>query len=150
MKTTTPALRRSPSGVLATTALGGAVTAALLVPSATAAKDPCTASEVARTVGSVITSTGDYLDSHPETNQVLTSVLQQPPSPQSIATLNTYFEANPKVKSDIQTVTEPLTDLTTKCRLAVSLPQLLGLLQAVQAQGALPGGPGTAPPTLLR
>ena len=34
--------------------------------------DPCAASEVARTIGSVSKSMGDYLDSHPETNQAMT------------------------------------------------------------------------------
>ncbi|MGH3561578.1 MAG: hemophore-related protein, partial [Mycobacterium sp.] len=87
-------------------------------------------------------STGDYLDSHPETNQVITSVLQQPPGPESIDTLKTYFGANPKVQNDMAKITEPLTDVTTKCRLGVSLPQVLGLLQALQGQGGLPGAPG--------
>lgn len=143
MKTTTA----GPSGVLIAGALGGIVTAAVLVtPAATAAKDPCTASEVARTVGKVIHSTGDYLDGHPETNQVLTAVLQQPPSPQSIGMANAYFDANPKVRSEIQAVTKPLTEVTTSCKLAIGLPQMLSLLQGVGAQDALPGGTGAQPP----
>lgn len=137
MKTTTAALRRNLCGVLAATALGG-VSAALTVPPATAGKDPCVASEVARTVGKVVQSVGDYLDSHPETNQVVTGALQNPPSPQSIGAVNAYFNANPKVQSDIQTVTAPLGELTTKCRLSVGLPEVLGLLQAAQDQT----GPG--------
>lgn len=144
MKTTTIALRRSLTGVLTATAVSGAVAAALLAnpsaPSATAAKDPCVASEIARTAGKVVTSTGDYLDSHPDTNQVLTNVLQQPPSAQTIGTLKAYFDANPKVQNDIAKITAPLTDVTDQCKLAVSLPQVLGLLQAAQAQGGLPGG----------
>ena len=66
-------------------------------PSATGATDPCAASEVARTIGSVAKSTGDYLDAHPETNQAMTTALQQPAGPQSLGSLKTYFEANPKV-----------------------------------------------------
>lgn len=144
MKTSTATLRNSLSGVMVATALGGAVAAALLVspsvPSATAAKDPCVASEVARTVGKVVYSAGDYLDSHPDTNQVVTTVLQQPPNAQSLGVMKAYFDANPKVEDELAKTTEPLTELTDKCKLALSLPQVLGLLQAVQAQGGLPGG----------
>ena len=62
------ALRRSLYTVFAACAAGGASVAALMgnpAPSATAATDPCAASELARTIGSVATSTGAYLDSHP-------------------------------------------------------------------------------------
>ena len=71
MNTTTEALRRSLYAVFAASAVGGASVAALIgnpAPSATAATDPCAASELARTIGSVATSMGTYLDSHPETN----------------------------------------------------------------------------------
>lgn len=123
-------------GVLAATAIGGAVTAALLVvPSATAAKDPCAASEVSRTVGKVTYSAGDYLDSHPQTNQAVTRVLQQPPTQQSIGRLNDYFKANPKAAADIEKITEPLDEVAAQCKLALNLPQMLGLLQAIQGRG---------------
>lgn len=132
--------------------VGGAVTAAVLAtpsaPSATAAKDPCVASEIARTVGKAINSTGDYLDSHPDANQVVTGALQQPPGPQTLANLKGYFDANPKVGDDLAKITAPVTEVSDQCKLAVNLPQVLGLLQAAQAQGALPGGglPGGALP----
>lgn len=150
MNITRAALRRSLSGSGALAALpvvvGGAVTAALLAtpsaPSATAAKDPCVASEIARTVGKVVTSTGDYLDSHPDTNQVMTGALQQQPGPQTLASLKAHFEANPKVQDDLATIIAPVQEVTDQCKLAVSLPQVLGLLQAAQAQGALPGAGG--------
>lgn len=143
MNITRAAVRRSLSGVIAATAAGGAVTAALLAipstPSAIAAKDPCVASEIARTVGKVVTSTGDYLDSHPDTNQVMTGALQQPPGPQTLANLKSHFQANPKVQDDLAKIIAPVQEVSDQCRLAVSLPQMLGLLQAVQGQGGLPG-----------
>ncbi len=152
MNTSTFALRRTLSGVLIATALGGAVTAALVAPPVTASPDPCTASEVARTVGSVARSAGDYLDSHPEANQAMTRVLQQPAGPQRIGELSSYFNANPKVQHDMQSLAQPLTTVSTQCRLPISLPQVLGLMQAAQGQGGLPaqllpGAPGAdAPP----
>lgn len=129
--------------------LGGSMAAVVLAapaaPPVSAGKDPCVASEVARTVGKVVTSTGDYLDSHPDTNQVMTFALQQPPGPQTLANLKSHFEANPKVQDELAKIAEPVNEMTEQCKLAISLPQVLGLLQAVQAQGELPG-PGL--PTL--
>lgn len=126
--------------------LGGAVVATVLntsgVPSATAAKDPCVASEIARTVGKAVTSAGDYLDAHPDTNQVMTGALQQPPGPQTMANIKAHFDANPKVGDDLAKIIAPVQEVSGTCKLAVSLPQLLGLLQAAQAQGALPPGGG--------
>jgi len=140
MSTTTRALRRSLYAVFAVSAVGGAVVAALAVPSATAATDPCAASELARTIGSVGMSTGNYLDSHPETNQALTTISQQQAGPQSLGAVKTYFDANPQVAKDMQQLQQPLVNLSTRCKLPISLPQLMGLMQAAQQGGALPGG----------
>lgn len=115
MKTGTATTRRRLLAVLIALALPGAAVALLAEPSATGASDPCAASEVARTVGSVAKSMGDYLDSHPETNQVMTAVLQQQVGPGSVASLKAHFEANPKVASDLHALSQPLTDLSTRC-----------------------------------
>jgi hemophore len=143
---TSATLRHRLFGVLTATALGGAAVVASAVPSAVGASDPCAASEMARTVGSVAKSAGDYLDSHPETNQAMTNALQQPAGPQSVNSLKSYFDANPKVASDLQTISQPLTGLSTKCKLPISIPQMLGLMQG--AQNGLPGGGGGAAPAL--
>ena len=150
MNTSTKALRRSFYAVFAASAAGGAMAAALMgnaAPSATAAPDPCAASEVARTVGSVATSTGNYLDSHPQTNQALTTISQQQGGPQSLGALKNYFDANPAVGRDMQQLQQPLVSLSGRCKLPITIPQLLGLIQAAQQQGApLPGGlPGGLP-----
>ena len=97
MKTGTATRRRRLFAGLIGAALPGAAVAVLAGPPATGASDPCAASEVARTVGSVAKSMGDYLDSHPETNQTMTTILQQQAGPQSLTSLKSYFEANPKV-----------------------------------------------------
>ncbi len=144
-----PALRRSLFAVLAASALGGAGVVSLVVPSATAAPDPCAASQIAKTVGSVATSTGDYLDTHPQTNQALTTISQQPAGPQSLVALKTYFQAHPDAGKDMQQLQQPLVELSGECKLPITLPQLMGLLQGAQSQGGavtgmLPGGsPGS-------
>jgi hemophore len=144
MISTTKTLRRSLYTVFAASAAGGASVAALMgnpAPSATAATDPCAASELARTIGSVATSTGNYLDMHPETNQTLTTISQQQAGPQSLAAVKSYFDANPQVGKDVQQLQQPLVNMSARCKLPISLPQLMGLMQAAQQQGgALPGG----------
>jgi hemophore len=141
----TATLRRRLFGVLTATAVGGATAVVLLsAPSAVGASDPCAASEMARAIGNVARSAGDYLDGHPETNQAMTTVLQQPAGPDSVNSLKAYFDANPKAASDMQTIALPLAGLSTRCKLPISLPQVLGLMQS--AQGGLPGGlPGSLP-----
>ena len=140
----TATLRRRLIGVLTATGLGGTAAVVLLsAPSAVGASDPCAASEMARTISNVSRSAGDYLDGHPETNQAMTSVMQQPAGPQSATTLKSYFEANPKAASDLQTIAAPLAGLSSRCKMPISLPQVLGFMQS--AQGAIPGGvPGAA------
>jgi len=127
------------------------IVAVMAGPPATGATDPCAASEVARTIGSVAKSMGDYLDSHPETNQAMTTMLQQQAGPQSMTSLKSYFEANPKVALDMTSIAQPLTGLSTQCKLPITVPQAMGLMQQAQGAGglpALPGGtPGTPPAT---
>jgi len=123
------------------------------MPSASAAPDPCAASEVAKTIGSVATSTGNYLDSHPQTNQALTTIAKQQPGPQSIGAAKAYFDANPQAAKDMQQLQQPLATLSGRCKLPLTLPQLLGLIQAAQQStgvptslpGAAAGGPTTCP-----
>ncbi len=145
MPSTRSAFRRGLFAAFAVCAAGGAAVAALSVP-ATAASDPCAASEVARTVGSVATSMGNYLDAHPQTNQALTTISQSQGGPQSLAALKTYFDANPQAGKDMQALQTPLTDLAGRCKLPITIPQVMGLLQNAQQGGGLPGGlPGSLP-----
>jgi hemophore len=134
-----------PSAAIAVPAVPSAV---MVGPSATGASDPCAASEVARTVGSVAKSMGDYLDSHPETNQAMTTMLQQQAAPQSLPSLKSYFEANPRVASDMQSISQPLAGLSMQCKLPISIPQAMGLIQQAQGAGGLPGIPPGAAGTL--
>jgi heme-binding protein len=141
----TATLRRRLLGALTATGLGGATAVGLLsAPSAVGASDPCAASEMARTISNVARSAGDYLDGHPETNQAMTAVIQQPAGPQSVDSLRAYFAANPKAASDMQTIALPLAGLASRCQTPpISLPQVLGFTQS--PQGGLPGAGGAAP-----
>src|ERR1700739_4320637 len=125
--------RRFFAGLMAA-AVPGAAIAVLAGPPATGANDPCAASEMARTIGSVAKSMGDYLDSHPETNQTMTTLLQQQAGPQSLTSMKFYLEAHPKVAGDMTTIAQPLPNLSMQCKLPITIPQAMGLMQ--QAQGA--------------
>jgi len=141
--------RRLLAGLIAT-AVPGAAIAVLAGPPATGANDPCAASEVARTIGSVSKSMGDYLDSHPETNQTMTTMLQQQAGPQSFTGLKSYFEANPKVAGDMTSIAQPLTNLSMQCKLPITIPQAMGLMQQAQgAAGGLPALSSGAPGAML-
>jgi hemophore len=127
-------LSRGLLAVFGVVCAGGAT--ALIIPSATAASDPCAASEVAKTIGSVATAIGGYLDAHPQTNQALTTISQQQPGPQSLGALKTYFDANPQAATDMQQLQSPLVALSSRCKLPLTLPQVLGLVQSAQQGGA--------------
>jgi len=145
MISTAKTLRRSLYAVFAVSAAGGAsVTALMGNPSATAATDPCAASELAKTIGSVATSMGTYLDTHPQTNQALTTISQQQAGPQSLGAVKNYFDANPQAAKDMQQLQQPLVSLSTRCQLPISLPQLMGLMQGGALPGGLPGALQTA------
>jgi hemophore len=149
-KSSPSALRRGLFAAFAVTAAGGATVAALTVPAtpAAAAPDPCAASEVAKTIGSVANNTGAYLDSHPETNAALTTASQSQGGPAALGSVKNYFDANPQAAKDMQTLQQPLTNLSGRCKLPLTVPQVLGLMQTAQQQGAgaLPGGlPGSLP-----
>jgi hemophore len=150
LKASTGAVRRILGSVFAASAVGGAIVTAMAMPgapSATAASDPCAASEVARTIGSTATSMGNYLDAHPETNAALTTASQQQGGPQSLGALKTYFDANPQASKDMQALQAPLQALSARCKLPLTLPQVMGLLQGAQSSaGSLPGvGSGSLP-----
>jgi hemophore-related protein len=92
---------------------------------------------------------GNYLDTHPQTNQALTTISQQQAGPQSLAAVKSYFDANPQAAKDMQQLQQPLVGLSARCRLPISLPQLMGLMQGAQQQGgalpsSLPGALQTA------
>ncbi|HEY2500723.1 MAG TPA: hemophore [Mycobacterium sp.] len=145
MKTPTASGHHRLLAGLIAAAVPGAAVAVLAGPPATGANDPCAASEVARTIGSVSKSMGDYLDSHPETNQTMTTMLQQQAGPQSLTSLKSYFEANPKVAGDMTSIAQPLTNLSMQCKLPITIPQAMGLMQQAQgAAGGLPAVPGNA------
>ncbi|MEH3141086.1 MAG: hemophore [Mycobacterium kyogaense] len=139
--------RRAGAATAALSALGGAAVLFLgpAAPTGQAAPDPCAASEVAKTAGAVATNTGTYLETHPQTNQALTLISKQQGGAQSLGAFKSYFDANPLVQADLQRLQQPLVSLAARCQLPVTLPQLLGLVQAVSPGAAAAASPAVSP-----
>jgi len=129
-KKTTTTARRGLYGVLAGGLLGGIASAAIVMPTANAAPDQCSASGMATTQSSVSLSMSTYLQTHPETNQALTDIAKQSPSVAE-ASYRTYFSANPKVADDLKAIQQPVTDLSTQCNTQVSPTAVTDALKAI-------------------
>ena len=144
--TTMFGVRRAAATAAAVSAIGGAAVLMLgpSAPAGQAAPDPCAASEVAKTAGAVATNTGTYLETHPQTNQALTMITKQQGGAQSLVALKSYLDANPLVQADLQRLQQPLQSLGARCQLPVTLPQMLGLVQAASPAAAA-AAPGAAP-----
>ena len=128
MRLTRSTMRKSLLGVFATTALGAAA-ATIGVPAAGAQPGPCTAAGLASTVSSVTGAAGQYLDTHQDVNNALTSAGSQVPN-DAEASLRAYFAAHPQEFNDLRGIAQPLTNLRSQCNSNVSAGQISSLLQA--------------------
>ena len=116
--------RRRIVGVCAAgSVLGGLALATIAAPSAMAAPDPCSASELSGTVSSATGSARAYLAAHPGANQAVTTAFSQPRD-QAAATLRGYFTANPGEYYDLRGILAPIGDKQSQCNVAVLSPDL--------------------------
>jgi hemophore-related protein len=109
--------RRAMTGI-GTGAIAGAI---LLGAPATAAAEPpapvppaCTAAELARVMSGVTFETSNYLTTHPDVNDFFTSLKGQPKD-QIGEQVRTYLDANPSVRSELQTIRQPSVDFRQRC-----------------------------------
>ena len=128
MRMSATAMRRGLYGAFATCALGGVAAAAL--PTANAAP-PCSAGAFAVTASGVLSQAGDYLDTHPEANNVLTTAGTQ--GAESQASVRDYFIANPQELNDLRGIAQPLIDMRRQCNTTVSPTQIASLFEALSA-----------------
>ena len=110
--------RRAVMGAIGTGALAGAM---LFGAAATAAAQPplppplpCTAAELSRVTSGVSFDTSNYLSTHPDVNNYFTSLMGQPKD-QVRAQVQTYLDANPQVKGDLQRIRQPAVDFRARC-----------------------------------
>ena len=104
-------------------ALGiGAIAGAMLFgAAATATADPpppvpppCTAAELARVMSGVTFDTSNYLTLHPNVNDFFTSLKGQPRD-QIRDQIQTYLDANPQVRDELQAIRQPSVDFRNRC-----------------------------------
>ena len=108
--------RRAVMGAIGAGALAGAM---LFGAAATAAAQPpyppaCTAAELARVMSGVTFLTGNYLTEHPDVNAFFTSLKGQPRD-QIRDQVQTYLDAHPWVRDDIQRIREPSVEFRDRC-----------------------------------
>ena len=130
MKMTATTVRRGLYGMVAAGMFGGIASAAIVMPTASAAPDTCSASGVANTISSVSASTSSYLASHPETNQELTDIAKLP-AEEAQESYRAYFAENPQVETDLKAIQQPVVDLANQCGLEVTPTPVVEALQAL-------------------
>jgi hemophore-related protein len=97
------------------TLFGAAATAAAQPPPpAPPIPPPCTAAEMARVMSGVTFDTSNYLTTHPDVNNFFTSLKGQPRD-QIRDQVQTYLDANPAVRDELQAIRQPSVDFRNRC-----------------------------------
>jgi heme-binding protein len=113
-----PSARRAITGAIGAGALagvmlfGGAATATAEPPAPV--PPPCTAAELARVMSGVTFDTSNYLTDHPAVNDFFTSLKGQP-TDQIGDQVQSYFDANPGVRDELQSIRQPSVDFRQRC-----------------------------------
>jgi hemophore-related protein len=110
--------RRATICAIGTGAIAGAI---LFCAAATATADPpppvpppCSAAEMAMVMSGVTFDTSNYLTLHPNVNDFFTSLKGQPRD-QARDQVQTYLDANPQVRDELQTIRQPSIDFRQRC-----------------------------------
>jgi hemophore-related protein len=110
-----PSARRAITGAIGAGALAGvmlfgaAATATAQPPPPAPVPPPCTAAELARVISGVTFDTSNYLTDHPVVNDFFTSLKGQP-TDQIGDQVQSYFDANPGVRDELQAIRQPSVD----------------------------------------
>ena len=110
--------RRKVAGAIVGSLLGGVAAATIVAPSAVAAPQGCSAGEVADTVSSSWGSARQYLNTHPDANNVVMAAFNQPRG-QAATDLRNYFTANPGQYYDLKGILAPIGDKQRQCNVNV-------------------------------
>lgn len=98
------------AGALAGLALFGAASAVADPP----VPPPCSAAELARVMSGVTFDTSNYLTTHPDVNDFFTGLKGQPKD-QIRDKVQSYLDANPTVRDDLQQIRQPSVDFRQRC-----------------------------------
>ena len=75
-------------------------------------------------------STAAYLAAHPQTDQELTDIANQP-SDQAEQAYRVYFDRNPQVANELQALNQPAADLLPRCGVIVTPTPISEILQTL-------------------
>jgi heme-binding protein len=103
------------AGAMAGAILFGAAATATAQPPAPV-PPPCTAAEMARVMSGVTFDTSNYLTTHPDVNDYFTSLKGQPKD-QIADQVQSYLDANPMVREELQRIRQPSVDFRNRCGL---------------------------------
>jgi heme-binding protein len=101
------------AGAMAGAILFGAAATATAQPPAPV-PPPCTAAELARVMSGVTFDTSNYLTLHPNVNDFFTSLKGQPKD-QIRDQVQTYLDANPQVRDQLQAIRQPSVEFRERC-----------------------------------
>jgi heme-binding protein len=102
------------TGAMAGAMLFGAAATATAEPPPPGVPPPCTAAELARVMSGVTFDTSNYLTAHPDVNDFFTSLKGQPKD-QIRDQVQTYLDANPNVRNDLQAIRQPSVAFRERC-----------------------------------
>lgn len=101
-------------GALAGAMLFGAAAATAQPPLPPPPPPPCTAAELALVMSGVSFDTSNYLTTHPDVNNFFTSLKGQPRD-QIQDQVQSYLDANPQVRADLQAIRQRAVDFRNRC-----------------------------------
>jgi heme-binding protein len=104
-------------GLCAGCLLGGLAAATMAAPTASAAPD-CSPGGVRNTVSSSMGAVRQYLNGHPDANQVVMAAANEP-SDQAETDVRNYFTAHPQEYSDLRGIMAPIGDTQRQCNVTV-------------------------------
>ncbi|MGE2836613.1 heme-binding protein [Mycobacterium sp. SMC-4] len=107
-------------GLVAAAAGCGAVLIGVAAPAAAQPAPPaapgCSAGDMAKVMSGVANAKGDYLLANPPVNNFFSS-LKDVPREQRKQAMQSYFDANPQVKADLEGIRQPAKDFKNRCGL---------------------------------
>jgi len=102
--------------------ISGFAAAVIVAPTAGAAPD-CSPGALSNTVGSTTGSARQYLQNHPDANDVVTAAESQP-RPVAAANLRGYFTAHPQEYYELRGILAPIGDAQRQCNSTLLPPDL--------------------------
>lgn len=128
-------------GVLRAIVAGAATWAFALTVAGTAGAqpwDPCSPSEMMRSHAAVMDQMADYLDAHPDVEQVFRQAMQMGSPHERHMAMQGYLDAHPDVAADMKSIHQPMMDRRANCGLPPNeMPMQAGMMPGMGMPGMM-------------